>query len=115
MTTFVMLTRLHPGVLESPASLEALEQAAMKRIDRECPDVKWVHNFAILGPWDYLDIFDAPNIETAAKVSTLLRSFGHAHTEMWTATEWSRFKALVRDLGAAKGRKAKAAAKRRLS
>jgi uncharacterized protein with GYD domain len=113
MTTFVMLTRLHPGALESPASLEALEKDAMKRVDRECPGVKWIGNYAILGPWDYLDIFEAPDIETAAKLSALIRSFGHAHTEIWTATEWSRFKVLVRGLGAARGRKVKAGEKRR--
>jgi uncharacterized protein with GYD domain len=113
MATFVMLTRLHPGAFESPASLETLEKQAMKRIDSECPSVKWIHNYAILGPWDYLDIFEAPDIETAAKVSALIRSFGHAHTEMWTATEWSRFKMLVRGLGTAKGRMTKVVAKRR--
>jgi ribosomal protein S18 acetylase RimI-like enzyme len=34
----------------------------------------------------------------ASKVSTLVRTFGHAHTEMWTATEWDRFKEIVRTL-----------------
>ena len=38
----------------------------------------------------------APDIETAALVSTLIRTFGHAQTEIWTATEWDRFKELVR-------------------
>ena len=40
----------------------------------------------------------APDIETAALVSTLIRTFGHAQTEIWTATEWDRFKELVRTL-----------------
>lgn len=52
----------------------------------------------MLGPYDYLDIFEAPEIETAMKVSTLVRTFGHAHTEVWAATEWQRFKELVRAL-----------------
>ena len=37
-------------------------------------------------------------IETAARVSALIRTFGHAHTEIWTATEWDRLKELVRTL-----------------
>jgi hypothetical protein len=45
-----------------------------------------------------LDIFRAKDIETASKVSTLVRAFGHAHTEIWTATEWGRFKEIVRTL-----------------
>ncbi len=51
-----------------------------------------------LGPCDYLDIFRAKDIETANKVSTLVRTFGHVHTEIWTATKWDRFKEIVRTL-----------------
>jgi hypothetical protein len=47
---------------------------------------------------DYLDIFRTKDVETAAKVSTLVRTFGHAQTEIWSATEWSRFKEIVRPL-----------------
>ena len=70
----------------------------MERIRSECPEVKWLENYAILGPWDYLDIFEAPDIETATKVTTLIRTFGHAHTEVWVATQWKRFKEMVREL-----------------
>lgn len=100
MPIFIMVTRLASGALRSPRSLEELEQQAMERIRSECPDVEWVSNFAILGPWDYLDIFRAPDIETATKVSTLIRTFGHAHTEVWAATEWKRFKEIIRNLPA---------------
>lgn len=98
MPTFIMVTRLASGALRSPKTLEELEKRAMERIRAECAGVEWVGNFAILGPWDYLDIFKAPDIETATKVATLVRTFGHAHTEVWTATEWQRFKEIIRDL-----------------
>jgi hypothetical protein len=32
------------------------------------------------------------------KVWTLVRTCGHAHTEIWTATKWDRFKEIVRTL-----------------
>ena len=98
MPAFVMVTRLSPASLRSPHSLEKLEQDAMERIRESCPDVTWRENFAVLGPYDYVDVFDAPDIETAAKVSAMVRSFGHAHTEIWPATEWRDFKMLIRDL-----------------
>ena len=98
MPTFVMLTRLNPDAVRSPAGLEQLERNAMKRVREECPDVKWQSSFAVLGPYDYLDIFTASDIEAAAKVSALIRTFGHAHTELWAATEWDRFKEIVRGL-----------------
>ncbi len=98
MLTFVMLTRLSPEAARSPQSLEQLERKAMERVRKDCPDVEWISSYAILGPHDYLDIFRAKDIETASKVSTLIRTFGHAQTEIWTATEWDRFKEIVRDL-----------------
>jgi uncharacterized protein with GYD domain len=96
MITFIMLTRLSTDAVQSPQALEQLERNAMERVRKDCPDVEWVSNYAILGPYDYLDAFRAKDVEKAAKVSTLIRTFGHAHTEIWTATEWDRFKEIVR-------------------
>lgn len=98
MLTFVMLTRLSPEAVRSPKALEDLERQTMERVRQECPDVEWIASYAILGPCDYLDIFRAKDVETASKVSALIRTFGHAHTEIWTATEWARFKEIVRTL-----------------
>jgi uncharacterized protein with GYD domain len=98
MQTFIMITRLSPTALNSPQSLEELERHAMKHIRSECPQVEWLHNFAVLGPCDYVDIFRAPDIDTAMKVSTIIRTFAHARTEIWPATEWEKFKEMVRHL-----------------
>lgn len=98
MQTYVMITRLSPDALSSPRSLEELERKAMEQIRSECPGVEWLHNFAILGPCDYLDIFRAPDTDTAMKVATIIRTFAHAYTEIWTATEWERFKEMIRHL-----------------
>lgn len=100
MSTFVMLTRLEPRAVASPASLEELERAAMSKVRKQCPEVEWIRSYAILGPVDYMDLFDAPDIETAQKVSALIRTFGHAHTEVWAATEWDRFKEVIRTIPA---------------
>lgn len=98
MTTFIMLTRLSSDAVRSPKALEELERQAMGRVRKDCPNVEWVSSFAILGPYDYVDIFRAPDVETASKVSMLVRTFGHGQTEIWPATEWERFKEIVRAL-----------------
>jgi uncharacterized protein with GYD domain len=92
-----MLTRLSSQAIRSPKSLEDLERRVMKRIPSECPGVEWVNNYAVLGPYDYLDVFKAPDTDTAFKVAGLVRTFGHAQTEVWTATEWSDFKEMIRN------------------
>ena len=99
MAAYVMVTRVSPEIVRSPQMLEELEHKAMEKIRALCPEVKWLHSYATLGPYDYLDIFEAPDNETAAKVSTLIRAHGRAHSEIWVATEWQRFKQILRALG----------------
>ena len=99
MQTFIMLTRLTPGSLQSPRTLEQLEHKVMQHVREACREVEWIGSYAVLGPCDYLDIFKAPDLDTASKVSALVRTYGHAQTEIWSATEWSHFKDVVRSLG----------------
>ncbi len=46
------------------------DQDCQKRVGEQCPDVKWLSSYAVLGPRDYLDIFTSDNAEAAARVST---------------------------------------------
>lgn len=98
MPTFVLLTRMSETAASAPRRLEELEKEMMRHIRQECPTVEWINNLAVLGPYDYLDIFEAPDVETAAKVAAMVRTYGHAHTEVWGAVEWERYKELVRHL-----------------
>lgn len=91
MASFVMLTRLGYGAVKSPSELAALSQRAMEKIRADCPSVIWKASYVVLGPADYLDIFEAPDVETALKVAATIRMFGHATTEIWAATEWEEF------------------------
>lgn len=98
MPTYVMLTRLEHNSVEQPGNLQHLERKVMDRIHEDCPDVTWASSYAVLGPYDYLDVFDAPDHETATKVSTIIRTYGHAQTEVWGATQWDKFKDLVQSI-----------------
>lgn len=100
MQTYVMQTRLVPEAFRFPRSLEEHERRVMARIRADCPSVRWVQSFVVLGPCDYLDVFEAPDNETATRVSAIVRTFGHASTEIWPATPWERFREIVRELPA---------------
>ncbi len=95
MPTYVMLTRLAPEAVKTPGELKRLEKAVADHVRKDCPEVKWVANYAILGPCDYLDIFEAPDESAAARVVTIVRSYGHGQTETWTAMPWERFERVL--------------------
>ena len=98
MAIYIMQTRLSPEALTRPKSVAELNKQVEERIKKECPQVKWLANYAVLGPCDYLDIFEAPDPDTATKVALLVRSFGHATTETWMATPWDRFVELAKGI-----------------
>jgi uncharacterized protein with GYD domain len=98
MQTFIMLTRLAHGALKAPMELETLEHQVRERIHNECPEVVWAGNWAVCGPYDYVDVFHARDVEAAMKVATIIRTFGHAQTELWPAVEWKRFKEMIHHL-----------------
>ncbi len=100
MTSYIMMTKLASGSLRSPQSLVELEKTVMERIRNECPDIDWLCNFAVLGPYDYVDIFETPKIDTAMKVATIIRTYGHASTEIWPAKAWPDYKEMIRGLPA---------------
>ena len=60
MTTYILLTRLSPEAVFSPARIKELEQEIKKKVKQNCPQVKWLAYYAVLGPCDYLDILEAP-------------------------------------------------------
>jgi hypothetical protein len=96
MPAYVMITHMPKG---TPAgTLLALERRAVRRIERECPNVDWVATYEIEGSGDYLDIFRAPDLDTARRVSALSAGPVHATADLWPAAEWPDFRALVHSI-----------------
>jgi uncharacterized protein with GYD domain len=98
MPQFIMLTRISAQSLHQPKSFETLERHAMDQVRKACPEVRWIADYAVMGPYDYVDIFEAPSIQAAMRVSALVRTYGHAHTEVWPALAWPDFKKILHDL-----------------
>lgn len=96
MTTFIMTTKIEETVLNDPAEYEHIEKKVSERIKRECRQVEWIANYAILGPFQYLDIFEAPDFDEAMKVVTILRTIASATVNIWPAKDWTHFKDLMK-------------------
>jgi uncharacterized protein with GYD domain len=77
--------------MEDPRGRKVVGKEWMKRVSQVCPEVKWVAHYALLGPYDFMDIYEAPDDECALKVSLLSRSSGAISAESWPAFGYERF------------------------
>lgn len=98
MQSFILLTRLVREEIHPSFSIRKRETDVVQKIHQYLPDVKWISNYVLAGPWDYLDIFEADNLETALKVSALVRYYGAAHAEVWPVITWTHFKNVLNEL-----------------
>ena len=85
MPTFIMHTIFSPDPLCSLQSQKELEDQTIDRIRSQFPQVTWI-NIAVIGHYEYLETFCAPDMDTALEVAATARSFGHTHTEVWAHT-----------------------------
>lgn len=77
---------------------EKFGQEWMEKIKEVCPDVKWLNHFAILGPYDFISVYEAPDEKTAMKVSLITLSMGAVSAESWTAFQYSEFLDLAKSI-----------------
>ena len=91
MPHFVLMTRLAPGSLHDVETRRSMGKEWLQKVKAACPDVKWLAHYALLGQYDFMDIYEAPDNETAHKVSLLSRSEGAIAAESWPALPYDRF------------------------
>ncbi|MHC4135688.1 MAG: GYD domain-containing protein [Planctomycetota bacterium] len=98
METFVLMTKLSPELLGDPRGREAAGKAWLNKVASLCPDVKWLSHYALLGRYDFMDIYEAPDAETAHKVSFISRSEGAVEAESWHAVSYDAYLNLIGDV-----------------
>ncbi|MFX0051249.1 MAG: GYD domain-containing protein [Candidatus Hodarchaeota archaeon] len=70
----------------------------LQLVREKVPNIRWIAHYAILGPYDFIDIFEADNESDAAKVSLLSRSTGASVAESWTAIPYADFLDFIEEL-----------------
>ena len=96
MPIFIRATKLrNPDLVEKR---KEQGEKFLKLVREKVPSIKWIAHYAILGPYDFIDIFEVKNELEATKVSLLSRSAGASFAESWTAIPYTEFLELVDDL-----------------
>jgi len=98
MPTFVLMTRLASESMHDAAGRKATGKEWLDKVKKLCPEVKWIAHYAILGPYDFMDIYEAPDVETAHRVSLLSRSEGAVCAESWQALPYEDHLKLLAEL-----------------
>ena len=98
MPTFVLMTKLAPEMSKKVQDQEELGRIWLEQVKEKCPEVNFVAHYALLGPYDYLDIYEAPDEETAAKVSMISLQTGAFQAESWVAIPYPRFLELAAEI-----------------
>ena len=89
MPTFMMLSILGPDgfatVRDNPARIRAVNDEV------EAMGARVLHQYALLGQWDFLNIIEAPDEVTMAKIATALNARGTLKTRTLTAIAIDEF------------------------
>lgn len=95
MPKFVLMTRLSPESVLDAKVRRAMGRAWLNKVKRACPEINWLAHYAILGPYDFMDIYEAPTVEAAHKVSLITRAEGAVSAESWQALPYDDFLKLL--------------------
>jgi len=98
MGIYILMTKLTPEISSDLQRRETIGKEWKKKVDQLCPDVKWIAHYALLGPYDFMDIYQAESNETATRVSMITRANGALSAESWPAMNWSHFVDIIKEL-----------------
>ena len=98
MATYVLMTKLSSELSSKMADRAELGRAWLDRVRDKCPEVRFLSHYALFGPYDFMDIYEAPDEETAAKVSMISLAHGATSAESWTALPYKRLIELAQDI-----------------
>ena len=89
--TFILLTKLSPEISKQMKDRARLGRVWLEQVKEKCPEVKFIEHYALLGSHDFLDIYEAPDEETAAKVSMISLSNGAFEAQSLVAIPYKKF------------------------
>jgi uncharacterized protein with GYD domain len=98
MTTYVLLSKVASPTADGVRSLGERVRGFEQQLAERYPEVKSLTSYALLGSYDFLHIFEAPDANMATKVALLAQAFGAGTTETLTAIPFDEFSAIVEDV-----------------
>ncbi|MCD4680865.1 MAG: GYD domain-containing protein [Bacteroidales bacterium] len=98
MQTYLLLTKLSTDLSMQMKDRAEIGRNWLKQVREKCPEVKFIAHYALLGRYDFLDIYEAPDEETAAKVSFISQAHGALSSESMAAIPYKRFLEITEEI-----------------
>lgn len=98
MQTYMLFTKLSTDLSYEMKHLKRQGRSWLEQVKDKCPEVKFLAHYAILGEYDFVDIYEAPNPEVAAKVSMISQANGALQARSMLAIPYKRFLELADEI-----------------
>lgn len=98
MATYILLTKLSPTESKKIHNRAKLGHVWLEEVKAKCPEVTFKAHYALLGRYDFMDIYEAPNEKIAAKVSLIGLANGAYLAESITAIPYKEFTELISEV-----------------
>jgi uncharacterized protein with GYD domain len=98
MPTYVLLTKLSPDLAQQMKERAELGRTWLDQVRKTCPEVKFLSHYALLGQFDFLDIYEAPDDMTAAKVSIISQANGAFQAHSLPAIPYKQYLDLIGEI-----------------
>jgi len=98
MATYILLTKLSPDLASKMKDRAEIGRNWLEHVRDKCPEVKFLAHYALLGQYDFLDIYEAPDEKTAAKVSIISQANGAFSAQSLQAIPYKEFLELTKEI-----------------
>ncbi len=98
MATYILMTKLSPELFSKIQERKRIGTEWINRVKEKCPEVKFIAHYALLGSYDFMSIYEAPDEKTAAKVSMISLAMGAIQAESWTAIPYKEFLKMTEEI-----------------
>ena len=92
------MTKLSPDASRLVKDRPRLGREWLDQVKSKCPEVKFISHHFLLGKYDFMDIYEAPDEETAAKVTMISLANGAFMAESLMAIPYKKFVELTEEI-----------------
>lgn len=98
MATYILITKLSPDQSSQVKDRAREGRAWLDQVRETCPEVKFLAHYFVLGQYDFIDIYEAPDEKTAAKVSLISQAKGAFQAQSLPAIPYKEYIDLIGQL-----------------